>query len=565
MNRLRSGALALLALSSVAAAAPARADDAQTIAEMRRQLDEMRRRIDELEAQARRPAAATAAARPAPAPRAASATPPARPVAAAPNRQASPAAIPAVAAPPAEAPAAPAGAPRRNVSPLDVAIPGLDPPEPMGTQAANEDALRSDLPGIAFRVPGLDTQVRFYGFAKISMWQDFNGRNQTDAPLPMGIPLNGGPASQQGGDFGMTARFSRFGVDTRSLTSWGTLETRIEGDFGGGSPTNSNAVFRLRQAWAELGTESFRVLAGQSNSLWNEGVYETLIDATNLNQSFVRQAQLRVTGRLAPGLTGMLSLEAPDTQYTSVQGVFTPDTRLDGGASPAFNAMPDVLARLTWRHDGLELGGRGLMRQLSLRTAGTMAGPQQGSQNAFAWGVAGHARFPMRWLADGFGADELMAMAYVGEGIGRYFAGSTNGLDATSNLGLSGTGTRVSLDPVPAWGVTAGYRRFWTDQVRSNFTYSYARQDFQNYALQFTPGSPSAIALNRDIQQVFANLIWSPFGSVRNGTFGSGWLDIGIEYLWTSRSLFGGSAAGGSAGAGAGTANRVLFATIARF
>ena len=46
----------------------------------------------------------------------------------------------------------------------------------------------------------------------------------------------------QGGDFGMTARFSRIGVDTRTLTSWGTLETRIEGDFGGGSPTSSNAV-----------------------------------------------------------------------------------------------------------------------------------------------------------------------------------------------------------------------------------------------------------------------------------------------------------------------------------
>ena len=559
MSRLRSAALA--ALASVAVAAPAWADEAATVAEMRRQLDEMRRRVEELESLVRRQAAQPAAA----APRAA---PPARTAAAAPPPRATAPRTAVAATAPAEPPppAAPVVAERRTgVSPLDAIIPGLDPPEPMGSQLANEDALRSDLPGIAFRVPGLDTQVRFYGFAKISTWMDFDGRNQTDAPLPMGIPLNGGPASQQGGDFGMTARFSRFGLDTRTLTAWGTLETRIEGDFGGGSPTSSNAVFRLRQAWAELGTERLRVLMGQSNSLWNEGLYETLIDATNLNQSFVRQAQLRLTARLAPGLTGMISVEAPDTQYTSVQGVFTPDTRLDGGASPAFNAMPDILARLTWRHDGLELGARGLMRQLSLRTAGTMAAPQQGSQNAFAWGLAGHARFPMRWLAEGFGADELLAMAYVGEGIGRYFAGSTNGLDATSNLGLPGAGTRVSLDPVPAWGATIGYRRFWTEQLRSNFSYSYARQDFQDYALQFTPGSPSATALNRDIQQVFANLVWSPFGSVRNGTFGSGWLDIGIEYLWTSRSLFGGSAAGGAAGAGAGTANRILFATIARF
>ena len=210
------------------------------------------------------------------------------------------------------------------------------------------DALRSDLPGIAFRVPGADTQVRLYGFAKLTAWQDFNGRNQTDAPAPAFIPLTGSAADLQGGEFGMGARFSRFGIDTRTLTGWGTLETRIEGDFGGGSPTSSNAVFRLRQAWAELGTPAFRVLVGQANSLWNEGLFETIIDATNLNQSFVRQAQLRVTGRLAPGLTGQVSLEAPETNYVSGTGVFNPGSSLNNGASPAFNARPDLLGRLTY-------------------------------------------------------------------------------------------------------------------------------------------------------------------------------------------------------------------------
>ena len=164
--------------------------------------------------------------------------------------------------------------------------------------------MRADLPGIALRVPGTETQVRLYGFVKLTTWSDFNGRNQTDAPSPATIPLRGSPGDQQSGDYGMTARFSRFGVDTRTLTGWGTLETRLEGDFGGGSPTSTNAVFRLRQAWGELGAPEFRVLVGQANSLWNEGLFETIIDATNLNQSFIRQAQFRLTGRLAPGLTG---------------------------------------------------------------------------------------------------------------------------------------------------------------------------------------------------------------------------------------------------------------------
>ncbi len=183
-------------------------------------------------------------------------------------------------------------------------VPGLAPADPEGREFGTEEALRSDLPGIAFRVPGTDTQVRLYGFAKVTAWTDASSRNQTDAPAPSLLPLRGSPQDREGGDFGMTARFSRFGVDTRTLTPWGTLETRLEGDFGGGAATSSNAVFRLRQAWAEIGDDRLKVLVGQANSLWNEGMFETLIDATNLNQSFIRQAQLRVSGRLAPGLLG---------------------------------------------------------------------------------------------------------------------------------------------------------------------------------------------------------------------------------------------------------------------
>ena len=40
-------------------------------------------------------------------------------------------------------------------------------------------------------------------------------------------------------------------------------------------------------------------------------------------------------------------------------------------------------------------------------------------------------------------------------------------------------------------------------------------------------------------------------------TFGSGWLDVGLEYVYTRRDLFGGSAAAGTAGSGLGVANRI--------
>lgn len=538
------------------------AGDAATIAELRRQLEEMRRRLEQLEARTAGQAPAVAVA-PAPART--------RSRAAAPPRPAAPEAEARAAAAEARAAAAEARAAQRALaaaadSPQPAGtIAGLAPPAAMGAQTATEDALRSDLPGIAFRVPGTDTQVRLYGFVKLTGTYDFGPRNQTDAPPPQSIPLTGSLADQQGGDFLMTARFSRFGFDTRTLTSWGTLETRLEGDFGGGAPTSSNAVFRLRQAWAELGDERFRVLVGQANSLWNEGVFETLIDATNLNQSFIRQAQVRLTARLAEGLTGMVSVEAPETTYTSAAGVFTPGASLQGGASPAVNAAPDLLARLTWRHQGMEVMGRAMLRQLELRTDGTAAaGAASVSERDIGWGASGLVRFPMRWLWDGFGPDELVGMAFYGEGIGRYNAGQTFGQDALTNLGLPGV-LQASLDPVPTYGATIAYRRFWTDTLRSNITYAYARSDFPSYALGFAPGSPAALALNREYQQVFANLIWSPFGRVRDGVFASGWLDLGLEYVFTRRDLYGGSVAAGPAGDGHGIANRILFAAIARF
>ena len=518
------------AFCAVAMAAGSARAEQPSIEALMKKIDALQRRLDLVEGRQRsvKPPSATAERAPAPAAIAAAAPPP--PVAVA-------------------APAAP--------------IPGLLPPEPMGSQF--EDALRSDLPGLSIRMPGQPTELRVYGFAKASGYTDFNGRNQNNAPAPMNIPLTGSAADLQGGDTGMTARFSRIGLDTRTLTGLGTLETRIEGDFGGGAPASNNAVFRLRQAWGELGTEAFRVLVGQANSLWNEGMFETLNDSTNLNQSFVRQTQLRLTAQLAPGLTGQFSVEAPDTQYTSVAGVFTAESNLDGGPSPAFNAIPDFLGRLAYRQNGFELDTRALVRQLSIRTEGTAAAPPYASHNTLGWGVATHTRIPMRWLSEWFGPDQLIGMAYYGQGIGRYFAGNSAGQDLLTNLGLTNATTDFTQDALTTYGATVAYRRFWTPQLRSNLAYSYARQEYPSYALGFTPGSISATSLNSEMQQAIVNLIWSPFATLRNGVVDTGWLDAGLEYIYTNRDVFGGTPATVPNGMGYGTANRLMGAAIVRF
>lgn len=544
---LLSGVVIAVLAGAAQAQTPAAPEQEPTIKDLLHRIDVLQRRVDELERE-RHPKSTTVAHQGAA-------------IAAAPK------AVPGLQSSDAPEPAASplVAGPAQSVAGPAVY---LRPPEPMGHQfeGEGEDALRSDLPGLSWRVPGSQSEVRFYGFANVNGYRDLNARNQTDAPAAQTIPLAASPAAMQGGDFGMSARFSRFGMDTRTPTDWGTFETRLEGDFGGGAPVATNAVFRLRQAWAEVGTEQFRVLAGQANSLWNEGVFETVNFATNLNQSFVRQPQVRATGMLTPQVTGQISLEMPDTQFTSTAGVFTQITTPAGfpGLSPAFTSLPDLLGRLTYSNDGLVLDLRGLLRDLSMRTAGTAAAPPVVSDNAAGWGVAGMARFPMRWLSPAFGPDELVGMAYTGQGIGRYMSSNTFGLDAVSNIGLPGV-TSVSLDPVTSYGASTAYRHFWTPQLRSTFAYSYAQQNYPAYALLFTPGTAATTSINSRLDQAIVNLIWSPFAELRGNTVGTGWLDVGLEYVYTHRDVLGGAAATAAAGAGQGTANRVLASATLRF
>jgi len=109
------------------------------------------------------------------------------------------------------------------------------------------------------------------------------------------------------------------------------------------------------------------------------------------------------------------------------------------------------------------------------------------------------------------------------------------------------------------------YRHFWMPELRSNFVYSYAWQQYPSYAVFFVPGSVSATSLNSSMEQAIVNLIWSPFAELRGNAVGTGWLDVGLEYVYSHGNIFGGTAATIPAGAGFATANRVLGSVTVRF
>jgi hypothetical protein len=506
---------------------------AQTNDELLRRMDAMQRRIEELEAAQRAQARA-----------------------------------PRPAAPPPVAAAAPPRAQRPGASPAAPIPQEAAAPAPRVTRAEIDDALRGSLPN-SIRIPGTETSVRLYGFVKTNLFTDLDMANRGDAPSVQSIPLGGSDATQRSGDTQFSARRSRIGFDTQTPTAWGPLNSRIEFDFAGDQPSASGAATssgympRLRQAYAEVGGEVFRLLVGQANSVWNDGLVETLTDATFLNASAVRQAQIRATGRLAPGVTGMVSLEAPYTDYTSNAGVFYPDSTLDGGASPAMSTLPDLLGRVTWRGEAGDVSLRGLLRQLRIDTNGTEATPS-GSADAIGYGFALGGNLNMARLWSGFGADQAFGMAYFGEGIGRYFDSATSGQSAYSRIGLSGA-TDVSLTPVPSYGVMLGYRHYWWPGLRSNLAYSYARLDNPSAVSAFTPGSAGAVAANREMQMGVVNLIWSPFATAADGRVGHGWLDLGVEYIHFRRDLEGGAAAAPAGQGGHGIEQRIQASAIVRF
>ena len=121
-----------------------------TIEELLQRLDALQRRVDELESRQCAPAAAPPGRVPA-----------SPPVAAVP-------ASPPVAAIPASPPVAAVSA-VPPVAAYTEPVPGLRPYEPTGAERPLRGrAAPPTCRGIAFRVPGTETEVRLYGFAKLS-------------------------------------------------------------------------------------------------------------------------------------------------------------------------------------------------------------------------------------------------------------------------------------------------------------------------------------------------------------------------------------------------------------
>ena len=67
------------------------------------------------------------------------------------------------------------------------------------------------------------------------------------------------------------------------------------------------------------------------------------------------------------------------------------------------------------------------------------------------------------------------------------------------------------------------------------------------------------------MQQAIVNLIWSLFAVASEGTVNTGSPDVGLEYIYSKRDVFGGLTASTPSGLGYGIAKRIMGAAIVRF
>lgn len=113
-----------------------------------------------------------------------------------------------------------------------------------------------EFPG-SFKLRGTNTSVGFHGYAKLDIIHDLNAFQGDSVSFPA-IPLDETPAAQRQGATRLQARQSRFNIETRTPSEYGTLRTLIEGDFfgiGGNELTsNSSAVVfvTLMASWVRF-------------------------------------------------------------------------------------------------------------------------------------------------------------------------------------------------------------------------------------------------------------------------------------------------------------------------
>jgi hypothetical protein len=368
-----------------------------------------------------------------------------------------------------------------------------------------------------FKIPGTESTIKFYGYVQLDTTFDFNGRNSPEevdyATVISTVPLQNSREAKVGDkQLYLTARTSRFGVQTNTPTGIGPISVKLEGDFNGvnafqGESFTNSVLFRLRHAYGQADTKVGTFLVGQT---WTNFIdlasYPDVVDFNGPGSiALVRQPQARFTANLAPGMSLAVAVEnAPGFRFSSDGSGVT------FGDNQVVQSIPDFSANLGFSGAWGSASVRGITtNRKQVNDAGTDTVSKQG------YGGAVSGAFKL-------GADTLVAHAVYGAGIARYIfnVGTANGPVAVAT---DGSGDLVNIE---AGAYHVGFTHVWSPAFRSNLVWSQTFiQNPEEKGVDFRNTTT-----NRRMDQAFVNSFWTV---AKN-------MEIGLEYDWGRRTTFDG-------------------------
>jgi hypothetical protein len=403
--------------------------------------------------------------------------------------------------------ATPMSAPPMTANPMTASSMSAAPASPGRSPGATNvaearPAATKSAPTDGFRVG--NTTVKLGGFVRLnviaSRYSDGEvavGGLGKEFFLPQQIPVGGGFSSQ---DLLLSARQTRLQFSTATPMNGTEIKTLVEFDFAlatapvGAQRATNPYTPTFRRGFIEYGN----LLVGQEWSTFqNIAVLPETTDFVGPLDGtvFNRQALVRYSIPLRPGLTLQIAAENPETETALPANAALVDTDDD--------RLPDVVARVNWKPTFGDFALAGIARELRTDTLGS-------GDTAFGWGVSGSGKIPIGKRHD------LRFMATYGQGIGRYL-----GLGYVPDAIYGGTATR--LERIDNFAAFAAFRIGWTDAIHSTVMGSYQSADY--------PAGVVVTGLaNAKSYGGAGNLFWSP---------GKGF-DIGVEYRHAVRELVSG-------------------------
>jgi hypothetical protein len=322
--------------------------------------------------------------------------------------------------------------------------------------------------------------IKFGGFIKLDIIQDFNPIGQTDQFDISSIPTDG----SKGTNFRIHARQSRVNMDLHAAVLGKDMRIFTEIDFFG---SNNTYTPRLRHAFGNWGA----VLAGQTWSTFvDERAMPNTIDIESPNTfPNLRVPQLRFTTHAGKNKQVSLSFAIEEVTHK----ILAPDS-ITGKEN---KLTPSFVSRIVYSKEQGHI-------QFGVSYGLIQYDPDAGTeQNANLYGLSLSSKQKITKK------DALIGTVVYGNGVNIYRSGNT-----TATFDLSG-----KLDVPAELGIMAAYEHYWSNQFSSTVSYGYGEQYYDDK--QITPESLTHVA-----HYVSTNLLW---------WFLEKYGYAGIEYIYGSR------------------------------